>query len=331
MVSRRDIAARAGVSEMTVTRVVTGKGYVSEKTRKLVQKCVDEMSYIPNKIAANLVSRKSNAIAVILPDLTNPYYMQLVEEMISEAKKRGQIVMLFRTDDGEMDSVLDDIISNRVCGVVNMALFEMPIKYVKQMQAMGMRLVHGGYEDDEFSVKMNYAPAMRRAFELFRRDGRKKPAFIAGFGEHQVAHDSRIKFFREYCKEFGYDAESAPILRGNYPSEKIYVVGSTLAEQLLCEYPDVDAVFCLNDMMAFGAVNRFKVKGLRVPEDMAVVGFDNLQISEYFDPPLTTIAADTKEEAKAYVDYIGGDIEGGICTLDCKLHLRESLREREGE
>lgn len=64
---------------------------------------------------------------------------------------------------------------------------------------------------------------------------------------------------------------------------------------------------------------------------MAVVGFDNLQISEYFDPPLTTIAADIKAEAKAYVDYIGGDIEGGVCTLDCELHLRKSLREREGE
>ncbi len=331
MVSRRDIAARAGVSEMTVTRVVTGKGYVSEKTRQLVQKCVDEMSYIPNKIAANLVSRKSNAIAVILPDLTNPYYMQLVEEMISEAKRRGQIVMLFRANEGEINSVLDDIISNRVCGVVNMALFEVPIKYVKQMQAMGMRLVHGGYDDDKFSVRMNYAPAMKRAFELFRRDGRKKVAFIAGFGEHQVEHDSRIRFFREYCKEFGYGEESSPILRGNYPAEKIYVVGRTLADELLREHPDVDAVFCLNDMMAFGAVNCFKGKGLRIPQDMAVVGFDNLQISEYFDPPLTTIAADIKAEAKAYVDYIGGDIEGGVCTLDCELHLRKSLREREGE
>lgn len=326
MVSRKDIAQLAGVSTMTVTRVVTGKGYVSEKTRQRVQKYVDEMNYIPNKTAANLVGRVSNVIAVILPDLTNPYYMQLVESMISEAQANGRVITVFRANSDNINNVLNDIISNRVAGVVNMALFEIPRKYVNQMRDMGMRLIHGGYDDDEFILRMDYDAAMYRAFELLKADGRKKVAFIAGVNEKVIAGDARIRCFRDYCEKFGYGLDNSPILDGNYPSEEIYTVGYSLAGELLDKQPDVDAIFCLNDMMAFGVLSCLKSRKVRVPEDIAIVGFDNLRISEFFDPPLTSIAAECDAEAKAYVDYISGCGSGGEHALHCRLYLRNSMK-----
>lgn len=326
MVVRKDVAEKAGVSEMTVTRVVSGKGYVSEATRKRVQKCIDELNYIPNKIAANLVSRKSNVIAVILPDLTNPYYMQLVDEMIAAAQKNGQTVMLFRAKSDDIERVLDDIISNRVCGVVNMALFEIPVKYVERFKAMDVRLVHAGYPDDDFMLQMDYGAAMHSAFELLKKSGRKKVAFLAGFDEHQIGDDYRIKFFKRYCAEFGYDGNPSLVMAGTYPTDGIYIVGHTLACRLAETHPDVDAVFCLNDMMAFGAISGFISKGLRVPEDMSVIGFDNLSMSEYFEPPLTTIASDIRKEAQLYVDYVSGVISGGKYVIESTFVTRKTLR-----
>lgn len=326
MVLRKDIAAKAGVSEMTVTRVMTGKGYVSEKTRERVQKCIDEMGYIPNRVAVNLVSHKSNIIAAIIPDLTNPYYMQLVDEMIAAAQKNEKTVMLFSVKADNVEKVLDDIISNRVCGVVNMALFEVPRKYVERFRSMNIRMIHTGYPDDDFMLNMDYGAAMREAFTLLKDTGRRKVAFLAGFDEHHIGDDSRLKFFKQYCAEFGYECDPSLILPGNYPAESIYIVGHELARRLYSEHPDVDAVFCLNDMMSFGAVSGFSSMGIRVPDDMAVIGFDNLLMSEYFDPPLTTVASNIRKEAQYYVDYLSGTIDGGVYTIQCAFIPRKSTR-----
>lgn len=119
MVDREEVARLAGVSSMTVTRVVSGKGYVAEKTRRRVQKVIEETGYIPNRIASGLVSRKSNRVAIIVPELSNPYYLQVVEAMIREAKKYGYILSVFKAYGDEMPEVLEEVISNRVAGVVN--------------------------------------------------------------------------------------------------------------------------------------------------------------------------------------------------------------------
>ena len=92
MVTREEVAQRAGVSTMTVTRVVTGRGYVSDATRRKVRKVIDQLGYIPNKIASGLVSGKSNRIAIVVPDLTNPYYLQVVGAMIEEAKRDDYVI-----------------------------------------------------------------------------------------------------------------------------------------------------------------------------------------------------------------------------------------------
>ena len=103
MVTREEVAQRAGVSTMTVTRVVTGRGYVSDATRRKVRKVIDQLGYIPNKIASGLVSGKSNRIAIVVPDLTNPYYLQVVGAMIEEAKRDDYVISVYKANEEEPD------------------------------------------------------------------------------------------------------------------------------------------------------------------------------------------------------------------------------------
>lgn len=121
MVTKQDVAKRAGVSTATVGRVLSGKGYVSAESRAKVEEAIKALNYRRNNLAANLRKRKSNVIAVLVEDLLNPYYMHLAEAMGRRAKEKNSIVSLHAVSDRDVRQVLDDLFSNRVCGIVNLA------------------------------------------------------------------------------------------------------------------------------------------------------------------------------------------------------------------
>lgn len=159
MVTREEVAQRAGVSTMTVTRVVTGRGYVSDATRRKVRKVIDQLGYIPNKIASGLVSGKSNRIAIVVPDLTNPYYLQVVGAMIEEAKRDDYVISVYKANEEELPQVLESLISNRVAGVVNYAS-EFPAKYVRHLEEIGARLIRTSYGEGDFKMELIYERAI---------------------------------------------------------------------------------------------------------------------------------------------------------------------------
>lgn len=323
MIDRKEVAKLANVSCMTVTRVVSGKGYVAEKTRRRVQKVIDETGYIPNKIAANLVSRKSNRIAIIVPELANPYYLQVVEAMMAQAKKYGYVLSIFKAYEEELPEVLEEVISNRVAGVVNYTL-RFPPRYIKGLEEIGARLIRAGEGKESWKLSLDYSGAMREAMDFLISRGARKMLFVAGLTEQFASYDSRVPFFCEYMREKGLRLEAGDILYGDYPLRDAYAVGQSAAEELLRQGRRFDAVFCINDMMALGFMRAMKKGGRRIPEDAAVIGFDNIRMSDAFEPELATIAADTEEEGRLCVDFIAGRAEQKGAELAAVFYPRQS-------
>lgn len=325
MVTREEVAQRAGVSTMTVTRVVTGRGYVSNATRRKVRKVIDQLGYIPNKIASGLVSGKSNRIAIVVPDLTNPYYLQVVGAMIEEAKRDDYVISVYKANEEELPQVLESLISNRVAGVVNYAS-EFPAKYVRHLEEIGARLIRTSYGEGDFKMELIYERAILQAVESLAANGCRRIIFIAGMGKDYIKIDRRVPYFVRCLEEKGMYLDEHSVINGNYPREEAYIVGYNIAEQLVREGVFFDAAFCMNDMMAFGVINGLKHSGKRVPDDVSVIGFDNIPMSNFFEPPLSTISLDIAREAHFYFNYLAGKESGEENKLVAEYVERQSTR-----
>lgn len=307
MVTREDVAKKCLVSTMTVTRVISGKGYVKAETRRKVQKAIEELNYIPNKQASNLAHRKSNEIAVILPDLMNPYYLQIINSIMKEAVKYGYIVTIFKANEKELPKVLQEIISIRVAGVINYSS-AFPEKYIKALETLQVKMIRQDGVANEAGIKLDYSNAIDQAMDLLISKKVKIIFFISGMDEKYSRADPRVSLFLNSVKAHGLTADESSVIFGNYPEEDAFSVGYDLAFQILRGNKRPDAVFCMNDMMAFGVISAAKKCGLVLPDELAVIGFDNIYLSAYYDPSLSTISLDIENEAKMYFEFIA-DVE----------------------
>lgn len=170
MVTKQDVAERAGVSTATVGRVLSGKGYVSADARAKVEEAVRALNYRRNNLAANLRKRKSNVIAVLVEDLLNPYYMHLAEAMVERAKEKNCIVSLFAVKDRDVRQVLDDLLSNRVCGVVNLAMFTCDFSWYDIFLEEGIRLINCTATGPK--VIVDYTQGMQEAMACLKKSGK---------------------------------------------------------------------------------------------------------------------------------------------------------------
>lgn len=310
---------------MTVTRVTTGRGYVSYETRQKIQQAIAESGYIPNKIASNLVKKRGNDIAIILPDLTNPYYLQAIDAIIQESKKYGYVVSIFKANEKDLPEVLQEIISNRPVGVINYAS-AIPEQYVKALQDIGAKAILKNWLDTDFKMQFSYDEAFSDAVVDLVNRGAQEILFISGMERDFTFHDSRANCFLKYTADAGLKTDIRNVILGNYPIEKAYVVGHNSAIALLDMKRTIDAAFCMNDMMAFGFINGLRKRGVRVPEDIAVVGFDNIYMSEIIEPPLSSIAIDIEYEARLYVSYIEGIDSGYDSCIKARFIERDSTK-----
>lgn len=321
MVTKQDVAERAGVSTATVGRVLSGKGYVSAEARIKVEEALKSLNYRRNNLAANLRKKKSNVIAVLVEDLLNPYYMHLAEAMVEHAKEKNCIVTLFAVKDRDIRQVLDDLLSNRVCGIVNLAMFTCDFSWYDIFLQEGIRLINCTATGPK--VIVDYTQGMRQAMACLQKAGRTHPAFLAGIESWLAPNDLRVKCFRENAEQYGLVCDPELVLCGNYPLVKAHHVGYDLCEKLIRSQRPFDSLFCMTDMMALGALKALFDHGYNVPKDVSVIGCDDLDFTGFFQPALTTIAVDKRAEAYAYVDLILDDDVNERDTRIIGTHLVE--------
>jgi DNA-binding LacI/PurR family transcriptional regulator len=291
-----DIAARAGVSRATASRVVNGSEGVRAPLAERVRKAVDELGYVPNQAARALVTRRKDAVAVVVAEpetrfFSDPFFAQQVRGISRELTARdNQLVLLLTEGAGDYERVGRYLAGGHVDGALIFSLHaDDPLPALAERA--GVPTVIGGRPDwsdgDTLYVDCDNRGGARDAVRHLLGLGRRRIGHIAG-PQDQTAPVDRLDGFRDALP----DVDPGLIVEGDFTPEG----GARAMAELLDRYPDLDGVFAASDVMASGALRALRQRGVRAPEDVAVVGFDDIvSVAEWTDPPLTTIRQDIEE------------------------------------
>lgn len=288
MARLEDIAAAVGVTSTTVANALKGRGNVSEATRLRVLACAKELGYRPNELARSLAQGKTFTLGFLLPTIANPFYPEIAEAVERNASEHGYQMLLCNSyyDFARGRQHLERLVNRWVDGVIIMGSSMDPADIMAQYER-GFPVVLCDWQEDEVAVQMPQVSAdFRRAGTLAAQHlltlGHKRIAII--FDEPQQT--LRFEGFRSALLEAGLDLPLPMIQRGNSTLESGYAAAQRLIESSLRP----TAIFATTDWMALGAIEAIQAAGLHVPEDISVIGLDDIIVSAHIRPPLTTIA-----------------------------------------
>ncbi|MEV4704181.1 LacI family DNA-binding transcriptional regulator [Actinoplanes sp. NPDC049316] len=300
----KDVAARAGVSIKTVSNVVNGYVHVSPETRARVQQAIDALGYIPNVAARQLRSGRSGVIALAVPELQSPYFAELAGLIVQAAERRSWTVLIDQTDghaDRERNLVAGlrrHAIDGLIFSPLALAGEELSTTGDTPMVLLGERIWHG--PADHVAIDST-AAAMEATRHLAGLGRRRIAAIGAQSRPSAVTAHQRLAGYRAALAEAGLPEDPRLIAE----VESFHRVDGAAAMAALLDGPEPpDAVFCFNDVLALGALRTLLERGLSVPGDVAIAGFDDIEDGRFSTPTLTTIAPDTAEIARLAVDLL---------------------------
>ena len=279
MATRKNVAQLAGVSEATVSHVINGTKYVSPDLEQKVRKAIISLNYRPNIIARSLVTKTTRHIAILVSDLKNPYYAEITEGMQDVAQKEGYIVSLIRYGSSS-DDVITDLAYRYVDGLFILTPVKKLTSVEKQSREYGIAVVS--------DVVVNYSRAIDEMIGHLVGLGHTKIGFLSGLPIETPDHDRYISY-RLSLENHGICFDPSLVVNGVEPYNTTIAAGYDAMNALLSTRSDVSAVFAANDLMAIGALRAIRDAGFRVPEDISVVGCDDIFLADSVDPPLTTL------------------------------------------
>jgi DNA-binding LacI/PurR family transcriptional regulator len=304
-----DVARLAGVSFKTVSNVINLHPHVSEGTRVKVQAAIDELGYQPNLSARSLRSGRSNVIGLAVPELSLAYFAQLADEVIQAAEKRGQVVLIEQTG-GDRARELEVLRSRRLqltdgllfsplgLGIDDAALVDIDTPLV----LLGERIFNGPADH----VTMQNVEAARAATEHLIERGRRRIA-VVGAHEGEVIGSAglRLTGYRQALDAAGIAFDESLI---GYVGTWHRANGADSMRRLLATGVQFDGLFAMNDELALGAMRVLQEKGLVIPADVAVIGFDDVDEGQYSIPSLSTVDPGRREIAETAIDLLLGRI-----------------------
>lgn len=287
-----DIAKKAGVSISTVSRVLNNSELVSKKTKIKVQKIMDELNYIPNEMARGLIKKNSKAIALIIPDILNPYYSELIKGVENVVNKQGYSMFLCNTNynHNKEKAYILEMVERRVDGIIIISTFLQDQEFINNLKDRIKIVTIQTFIDGIDNISTNDEKGMTEALEHLIKLGHKKIAFICidirnCSNRYKAYKDTLekngIPFRKEYVKEYLADNVNVDMFKDS--------IGYKMTKQLLELKDPPTAIQTLNDYLAYGAYIAIKEKNLRIPDDISVIGFDDIIVSKIIDPPLTTV------------------------------------------
>jgi DNA-binding LacI/PurR family transcriptional regulator len=321
-----DIAAKAKVSVTTVSRVLNDTGRVKESTRTQVLQAAREVHYHPNLLARGLAKGENRCLGVVAPNLHNPFYLEILLALESIARTRGYEVEVANTNyrPSELISSARLMIGRRVAGLALIASGSYPALFL-ELEESGIPVVVCGTGTPTGNISiiaMNYVNGMHKVVRHLRSLGHGRLAF--------VCHDMAVAPAMEQKIAFLNATRDFPGLRYIAVADSDDPHGGQQAtHQLLASGFGPTAIICENDYMALGVLSSLHERGLRVPEDLSVTGYDNIILSEFAHPPLTTVQVPREEIARrafeALVTNDGGIPQGGrTFVIDHELVVRKS-------
>lgn len=329
--SIKDIAREAGVAISTVSSVINKSKPVREETRQKVLKAVAKLNYRPNIIARGLRIKSTRAVGVIVPDISNPFFAQVIRGMEEVARSRGYTLILGCTfynideEERQTDILLHQFIDGLIffCGYNS---YE-HIKLINN-QKIPVVVVDREIGDPEIpSVLIDNVSAMEKAVNYLCSHGHKKIGYFTFSFEKQTTVRNR---YIGYCNG---------LRKNNIPYDPRFVVVEDslrlhemegtyeVAKKFLQKGEIPTAFITASDFFAYGLVKAIKEKGYRIPQDISVVGFDNIAFSEFVDPPLTTIKQPKKKMGEKAMNLLL-DIVEGISVKERNIVLQTEIIER---
>lgn len=307
-VSIRDVAQRAGVSIATVSRTVNHITTVNPELAQRVWKAIEEVGYLPNTQARALVSGRSRMLGLIVSEITNPFFPELVQEFENLAVAQGYEVLIGSTnyDPARTESLLRRLLQRNVDGVAVMT-FGVEEELVKKLVEREFPLVFVDAGPDLPNIhilKVDYAEGIRQSVQHLAALGHRNIAFISGPLSQRSPSARRDAFVRSMA-ELGLKVPPDHLVEGSHTMES----GIVAMERLIALPKLPTAVMCSNDMTAIGALHALYRTTHRVPEDISVVGFDDIHLTQFMLPPLTTVQMSCRDLAAAAVEGLRAGIE----------------------
>ncbi len=304
MTTIKDVARAAGVAASTVSRYLNGQLRVSPATEAKVLEAVAELGYVPNAPARNLARRRSGVIGFVVPEISNPYFGSIADYVVEAVERHGRLVLLcsHRSQSVKQSSYIDLLDSGAIDGMLYLGSFrsnerlaaaitdglpvvvvDEPIAGLPPVSSVVMDDYAGGYQATSYLVAL----------------GHRRIAFVSGPAELGSVQER----YRGYCDALrvgGIDAEGQVNLAGQFTEQ----FGMSALPHLLAAAEPPTAAFVASDYIALGVLSAAEVHGIRVPDDLSIVGFDDIRFSQYVRPRLTTIRSPVDRLAQQGVELL---------------------------
>ena len=304
MTTIKDVARAAGVAASTVSRYLNGQLRVSPTTEAKVLEAVAELGYVPNAAARNLARRRSGVIGFVVPEISNPYFGTIADYVVEAVERHGRLVLLcsHRSQSVKQASYIDLLASGAIDGMLYLGSFrtnerlaaaiadglpvvivDEPIAGLPPVPTVVMDDYAGGYQATSYLVAL----------------GHRRIAFVSGPAELGSVQER----YRGYCDALsvgGLDASSQVRLAGQFTEQ----FGMSALPHLLATAEPPTAAFVASDYIALGVISAAETHGIRVPEDLSIVGFDDIRFAQYVRPRLTTIRSPVDRLAATGVELL---------------------------
>jgi LacI family transcriptional regulator len=322
----REVAREADVSVATVSRVFTGKGPVRKETQRRIRRAAERLRYVPHGAARSLITRQTRTLGVLLPDLFGEFFSEIIRGVDTTARRSGYHLLVSgsHSDRAETEAMLRAM-RGRVDGLIVLSsdldakTIESHLPHRLPVVLLGSRRNGGGVHTIDMD---NFGGAQAMTRHLLGL-GHRRIAFVTGPRTNRDAAE-RLRGFREAMRSAGGICEG-PEVAGDFREEG----GYRAAGRLLRARPKPTAVFAANDSMAIGLMSAFRERGLRIPEDIALAGFDDIPIARFTTPPLSTVRVPIAElgliAARRLLQVLDGkDPEAVHETFAARLVVRRS-------
>ncbi|WP_432883511.1 LacI family DNA-binding transcriptional regulator [Kribbella sp. CA-245084] len=288
-----DVAGLAGVSRQTVSRAINDKGEIDPETKERVLQAARSLGYRPSRFARGMRGRDTVTVGLVVSDLTNPYFPEVAAGVLEVAKDRGWQVVVAESRGTEDELEALDTLSQQVDAVVGYCDASDDV-LAEHVRGLPLVILERAPDQTRFgAVGIDVTDGMRQAVAHLVAKGHVRIGMLDGSPEQEPS--VRRLAFLDQTREAGRTITGAP---------HSVAGGEVAMTELLDAHPDVTAVIGFNDLIAVGAVRTAIARGLRVPEDIAVIGFDGLALGDLITPPLTSLVIDKRQVGRLAVEQV---------------------------
>ncbi len=306
-VTIKDIAAKAGVSSATVSRVINDSGPVSEETRKLVLDIIEELNYIPNAVARSLSKNETNIIGVVVPDINNPFFGEVIKGVTLVAEKNDLNIILCNTNENvdTEKKYLQMLKGQRIKGIIITPTSdknEFNSEYLSLLESMGIPIVLIDRDVKYSNFDGVFLDNVQGAFDgvqAFIKEGHKDIAIIAGPKTSKPGRD-RYRGYKKAMAIHKIPIKEEYVFFGDFKLNS----GYEITKQIINMENPPTAIFTCNNMMTLGCIKALRENSINIPRDMAIIGFDEIETLNVLGIPISVISRPTFEMGSIAADML---------------------------